>query len=126
MQLTYYCSELNTGLEFDLVCRLELDPAVDSELEVTSSWSRDGISLSPDGSRLTISAPVRVQQRPQVFESVVFFRTITTGDTGNYNCSLIIEAVNDMFITGTNTTVNRELTVEGVSVAWNVLESALL
>ena len=109
------CSELNIGLELDLVCRLELDPAVDSDLLVTGSWTKDDSPLSPDSSRLMISKPVKVQRSPQVFESIVSFRTLIAEDAGSYNCTLAIQAVKEMYIAGTTTTVNRKFAVKGRS-----------
>ena len=114
MSVFIFCSELNTGEEFDLVCRLELDLAVDSNLLVTSSWTKDGSPISSDGSRLTISDPERVQESPLMFESVLMFRTLDASvDSGNYGCMLVIQAVDDRFINGTTTTVSMGITVEG-------------
>ena len=95
------------------MCRLELDLAVDSDLLVTSLWTKDESPLSPDSSRLNISEPVIVQQSPQVFESIVSFRTLITEDTGSYNCTLAIQAVSEMYIADTTTTVSRKFAVKG-------------
>ena len=96
------------------MCQLELDHAVDSELLVTSFWTKDGIPVTTDSPRLTVTEPVRVQESPQVFESVIMFRTLD--DSGTYNCTLVIQAANSTFVTGTTTTsISMELTVEGVS-----------
>ena len=112
----YIYSEFSTGLNLDFVCRLELDHAVDSELIVTSFWTKDSIPVTTDSPRLTVTEPVRVQESPQVFESVIMFRTLDDRvDSGTYNCSLVIQAANNTFIAGTTTSVSMELTVEGVS-----------
>ena len=110
------CSEFSTGLELDFVCQLELDQAVDSELQVTYFWTKDGLPVTTDSPRFTISDSVRVQESPQVFESVMKFRTLDNRlDSGSYNCTLITQAANSTFISGTTTTsVSMELTVEGV------------
>ena len=108
--------EFSTGLDLDFVCRLELDHAVDSELIVTSFWTKDGIPVTTDSPRRTVTEPVRVQESPQLFKSVMMFRTLDDRvDSGTYNCTLVIQAANNTFIAGTTTSVSMKLTVEGVS-----------
>ena len=105
----------STGLELDLVCEVELDAAVDSGVVVTRTWTKDGNTLSPDGSRLTLTEPTKVQESPQVYQTNVSFNTLEfrAGDSGRYVCSVTIEPQDTTYIDGTTADINRDIAVEG-------------
>ncbi|XP_064386142.1 mucin-2-like isoform X2 [Halichondria panicea] len=102
-------SDFSTGLELDLVCRLELDPAVDSPLTVTSTWVKDNQPLVPDGARLTFTDAIMSGTTPPLYMTSVLFRTINArlSDSGNYTCSFSIVPNQPTYITGTTATVSR-------------------
>ncbi len=108
-------SDFNTGLELDLVCRLELDPAVDSPLTVTSTWVKDNRPLVPDGARLTFTDAIMNGTTPPLYMTSVLFRTLNArlSDSGNYTCSFSIVPNQPTYITGTTATVSRDIIVEG-------------
>ncbi len=108
-------SDFSTGLELDLVCRLELDPAVDSPLTVTSTWVKDNQPLVPDGARLTFTDAIMSGTTPPLYMTSVLFRTINArlSDSGNYTCSFSIVPNQPTYITGTTATVSRDIIVEG-------------
>ncbi len=104
-------SDFNTGLDLDLVCRLELDTAVDSPLTVTRTWVKDDQPLVADGARLTFTDVIATTSPPLYLTSVLF-RTLDA-DSGNYTCSFSIVPNEPTYITGTTATVTRGIIVEG-------------
>ncbi len=107
-------SDFNTGLDLDLVCRLELDPAVDSPLTVTRTWVKDNQPLVADGARLTFT-DVNATTSPPLYLTSVLFRTLdaNSSDSGNYTCGFSIVPNEPTYITGTTATVTRDIIVEG-------------
>ena len=92
-----------------------MDAAVDSGLVVTRTWTKDGGTLSPEGSRLTLTEPTKVQVSPQVYQTNVSFNTLNAqaGDSGRYVCSVTIEPQDTTYIDGTTADINRDIAIEG-------------
>ena len=92
-----------------------LDAAVDSGLVVTRTWTKDGSPLSPDGSRLTLTEPTKVQESPQVYQTNVSFNTLNAraGDSGRYVCSVTIDPQDTTYIDGNTADIDRDIAVEG-------------
>ena len=108
-------SDFNTGMELDFVCRLELDPAVDSPLTVTRTWFKDNRPLVPDEARLTFTDAIMNGTTPPLYMTSVLFRTLNArlSDSGNYTCSFSVVPNQPTYITGTTATVSRDIIVEG-------------
>lgn len=108
-------SGFSTGLKLDLICTVELDAAVDTNLVVTKNWTKDGELLTPNGSRLTITETIKVLDIPQVYQTNVSFNTLQAmgGDSGTYVCRVKIDPQNTTYIGGTTAVVDRDITVEG-------------
>ncbi len=69
---------LYTGEDVTLTCDITLDPAVDSEVAVTASWTRSGGPITAGVSDITGSGP---------YQSTLTLSSLTTSDSGDYTCT---------------------------------------
>lgn len=98
------------GLNLDLVCRVDLISAVDSPVNISSVWSRDGIPVVSDG----VINTKDLQTTGTHLESVLEFRPITeVGNNTTFRCGITIVAQIITYISGTSVTVSTNLTVKG-------------
>lgn len=80
-----------SGLQLNLTCRTELDAAVNTEQNVTMTWTKSGSSINPF--RISISSPQRVHFSPQIYESSLIFSSLSvySDDEGEYVCSVSVK-----------------------------------
>ena len=71
-----------------MVCTLELDAAVDSDVRVTGVWRRAGETLS-NSSRISISETTLIG--PSVYETTISISPLSDSvDSGQYSCQSAI------------------------------------
>ncbi len=69
---------LYTGEDVTLTCDIALDPAVDSEVAVTASWTGPGGTITAGVSDITGSGP---------YQSTLTLSSLKTSDSGDYSCN---------------------------------------
>ena len=100
-----------TGSSITLVCRVDLNEAVDTPVVVETVWRRSGLTLSTDD-RIIISDVERTG--PFRYESNLTFTTLSTQDSGMYNCDVTVNPQpTSPFIIGTTGTATTTLNVTG-------------
>ncbi len=106
----------HTGLHITFTGRAEFNTAVDTSIIVGGVWTKTSpFSKFNSDTRVTISAPVQVQNTPNmVYETTLTINTLDMdrGDSGDYNLALIINTTQP-FILGTTATTTRNIEVLG-------------
>ena len=101
------------GLDVTFTCSIALDRAVNTPVTVQGTWNRNGTDLVNDGSRITVmSSPMTMPP----FSTTVRINPLRISDTGMYTCSATITPQNATFITGTATTVSRNISIGGSQI----------
>ena len=75
--------QLYTTDSLTLTCIVEIDPAIDTRVAITSQWSGHP-SLTNEGRRVAVSELEGVSPS---YTSVVTFTTLKSVDSGSYICS---------------------------------------
>ncbi len=76
-----------------LTCDITLDPAVDSEVAVTASWTGPGGPITDGVSDMTGSG--------LAYQSTLTFSSLTTSDSGLYTCTASVDpAVSTPLVVG--------------------------
>ncbi len=112
-------SPLYAGVDFILSCDLELDPAVDTDVGVSTRWVQpDGaLTNSTDGDRITVFGPTRTGELS--YQTQLEFMPLghanTGEDDGDYNCTATITPSQEtsQYISEIDTTGTRPIDVQG-------------
>ena len=78
-----------TGLQLTLTCTIELNVAVDSDVNVSSSWLKDGSPLiSDDSGRIIVGGAELIPGSPLSYQTMLVFDTLNRAlnDSGLYTC----------------------------------------
>ncbi len=76
---------LYTGEDVSLTCDITLDPAVDSEVTVTASWT------VPSGLGLSAGVMDRFHTNPLLYRSTLTLSFLMTSDSGDYTCTASVD-----------------------------------
>ncbi len=112
-------SPLYAGVDFTLYCGFELDPAIDTDVIVNTTWERpDGeLTNSTDGDRITVFGPTKAGELS--YQTRLEFRPLSSANTGEddgeYNCTATItpSLETSQYISEINTTGTRPIDVQG-------------
>ncbi len=80
---------LRHGDPLTFTCNITLDPAVDSEVAVTASWTGPGGPITAGVSDVTGSGP---------YQSTLTLSSLTTSNSGDYTCTASVGPGDLMFI----------------------------
>ncbi len=76
---------LYTDEDVTLTCGITLDPAVDSEVTVTASWT------VPSGLGQSAGVMDRLLTNPLLYRSTITLSFLTTFDSGDYTCTASVD-----------------------------------
>ncbi len=76
---------LYTGEDVTLTCDITLDPAVDSEVTATASWT------VPSGLGVSAGVMDKLQTNPLLYRSTITLSFLMTSDSGDYNCTATVD-----------------------------------
>ena len=79
---------LYAGTPLTLTCSIQLNPAVDTTVMVTRTWSGPGSQAVSISSRVTVSNLVKRSEN--LYETTIEFGPLTTTDTGDYECEATV------------------------------------
>ena len=105
-------TNLFQGLDFTLVCRIEVDSAVDTSINVTGVLSLDNDSLV-DGSGVDDGGDVIPEISNKYYEISILFQPLSIDDAGTYTCSVMVTSQNQDFVSSTTVTRSHNIEVEG-------------
>ena len=105
------------GTYFDLSCTITLDPAVNTAVNVTGTWSKSGIELTTDDTTcITISETRLVTTNPSTYQTLLQFEPLGNNSTdgGLYICEATVVPYPDTrFVANTSMREEYELDVQG-------------
>ncbi len=94
---------LYAGEDVTLTCDITLDPAVDSEVAVTASWT------GPDG---PITAGVSdISGSGLAYQSTLTLSSLTTSDSGDYTCTASVDPATPLVVGSGGGTGSHTITV---------------
>ena len=73
---------LSAGINLTLICTIQLNTAVDSNVMVNTSWTRPN-AMFASNSRISIT---NVSESVPPYETTVLFSPLNITDSGNYTC----------------------------------------
>ena len=82
---------VTVGSNLTLTCNIQLDPSVDSNVTVNSTWT------APGGATLSGSNP---SWTGSSYQSTLMLTSLGTGDAGNYICGVSVTPMASQYITG--------------------------
>ncbi len=91
---------LRHGDSLTLTCDITLDPAVDSEVAVTASWTGPGGPITAGVSDMTGSG--------LAYQSTLTLSSLTSSDAGDYNCTASVDST---FNTGSEGSATLGITI---------------
>ena len=94
------------GTYFDLVCNISFDEAVDTDIDVTAEWSKDGSTLNNETDYI-IS---KVAESSGYYISNLHIAELTAGDSV-YNCSARVVPSAGTYIAGSSGSSNITISV---------------
>ena len=110
-----FSSTLYAGTVFTLTCGVELVEEVNTPVDITTTWSKDGANLTSSG-RVSVSTTASQSEGDNsLYQSVVVFDPLSNqeegGDDGTYTCSALVQS--SAYITGSSAEGSQEILVEG-------------
>ena len=99
-------------LNLVFTCSIILDEAIDTSVTVQGTWNRNESELVDqlDVGRITISNPP-LSMPP--YQTTVSFSPFFVSDTGTYECNATVTPQDTTFVTGTTSSISRNITVAG-------------
>ena len=111
-------SPLYAGVNFILTCDIILDPAVDTEVKVTTQWTQDGSVLTNDtNDRIAVFGPTNTGELS--YQTQLEFNLLSIAnsgeDDGDYTCNVTVTPSQgtNTYIDGVTTVGTRPIQVEG-------------
>ncbi len=112
-------SPLYAGVDFTLYCDFELDPAIDTDVIVNTTWVRpDGeLTNSTGGDRITVFGPTKTGELS--YQTWLEFRPLSNAnageDDGDYNCTATITPSQEtnQYISEIDTTGTQPIDIQG-------------
>ena len=94
-QPTVTITPIRTGIPYagtplSLTCSIQLNPAVDTTVMVTRTWSGPGSQAVSNSSRVTV--PNLVKTSDNLYVAAIQFIPLSTTDSGNYECEATVTA----------------------------------
>ena len=108
-------STLYAGTVFTLTCEVELLSEVDTSVNVSTSWSKDGAELS-GSDRISVDGMASPSgSTTHMYGSDLVFTPLSNresvGDDGNYMCTATV--LDSTYITGSDSSGTEMIAVEG-------------
>jgi len=100
------------GEPLELVCYIELHPAVDSAVTVFAMWLRNSVQLN-NSTRIAISDPIATDLHHHE-SNIQFVSLSTTVDSGNYSCTVTIIGTTSSYIGSASGTTEYMISVRGL------------
>ena len=89
-----------------------LEGVTDSDVTVSSSWTKDGVPFSGLSGRVTLTSTTRLT--PTTYFTQLMFSPLSSSmDNATYVCSVILTPQQPQFVTGTTRTDSMDLAVIG-------------
>ena len=100
------------GLNLVFTCSIILDVAVDTSVTVQGTWNRNGTDLlnQLNEGRITISNPPLMTPS---YQTTVSFSPLNVSDAGTYECNATVTPQDTTFVTGTTSSISRNINVAG-------------
>ena len=104
----------NAGIQFNLTCSIQLDPAVDTQVSVTAMWYRSGILLTNE-SHITVFGTSESTSFQLLYQSRVHFNPLSGEDGGLFSCEAIVEpqTPHTAFVVGTSAVNMQQINISG-------------
>ena len=104
----------NAGIQFNLTCSIQLNPAVDIQVSVTAMWYRSGILLTND-SHITVFGASESTSIQLLYLSRVHFNPLSDEDGGLFSCEAIVkpQIPHTAFVVGTSAVAMQQINVTG-------------
>lgn len=100
------------GEPLELVCYIELHPAVDSAVTVFAMWLRNSVQLN-NSTRILIADPMATDLHHHE-SSLQFITLSTTADNGNYACTVTVIGTTSSYIGSASGTTEYMIYVTGL------------
>ena len=111
-------SMLYAGMNFTLICRVQLVPEVNTLVNITTTWYKDGNELISSG-HISVDSSATQSENNSVYLSMVTLDPLSNQDSGRddgvYTCSVQVQ--DDTYITGSTSNGSKTLMVEGNNYA---------
>ena len=98
------------GLDLTFTCMITLDVSVNTPIIVQGSWIRNGTDLTDNGNQFTIMS---IPMTHPPYSTSIRINPLSISDTGTYTCVATITPLHATFVTGTSSTVSRDVTPGG-------------
>ena len=89
-----------------------LEGVTDSDVTVSSSWTKDGAPFSGVSGRVTLTSTTRLTSTTY-FTQLMFSPLSSSMDNGTYVCSVTLTPQQPQFVTGTTQTDSMDLAIRG-------------
>ena len=104
------------GNSVTLNCGISLLGGVtDSDVTVSSRWTKDGAPFSGVSGRVTLTSTTRLTSTTY-FTQLMFSLLSSSMDNGTYMCNVTLTPRQPVFITGTDTSNSMNLAVQGEEI----------
>ena len=104
--------DLYAGTPLTLTCSIQLNPAVDTTVNVTGTWSGPGSQAVSNSSHVTVSNLLNMSAF--LYETTIEFHPLSTTDTGNYTCEATLAPdPQSQFVMNTSGNGTHSVTVQG-------------
>ena len=105
--------DLSTGINFTLICTIQLNTAVDTDVVVNTSWiGPTAVFASNSQSRISVTS---LTESFPLYETRVFFSPLNITDNGTYVCQADVRPnPSSPFITMNRDTATQPITVGGM------------
>ena len=102
---------LSTGINLTLICTIQLNTAVDTDVVVNASWTGPAVFASNSQGRISVT---RLTESFPLYETRVFFSPLNITDNGTYVCQADVrpDSSSPFIMTNTDTAIHT-INVEG-------------
>ena len=108
---------LSAGTPLTLTCTIDLNPAVDTTVMVTTMWRGPGLQVVRNSSCVTVSNILK--RSALLYETTIEFDPLNTSDGGDYECEATVTPdPQSQFVTmSTRGNTTHSVTVQGDYIA---------
>ena len=105
--------DLYAGTPLTLTCSIQLNPAVNTTVMVTRTWSGPGSQAVSNSGHVTVSNVFKGSDN--LYETTIEFGPLTTTDSGNYECEATVapDPQSEFVIMNTTGSDTHSVTVQG-------------
>ena len=105
---------LSAGINLTLICTIQLNTAVDTNVMVNASWTGPAVFASNSQGRISVTSPTG---SVPLYETRVFFSPLNSTDSGTYVCQADVRPDSSSpFITMNRDTATQPITVGGMQL----------